>query len=120
MEKVVKKAKHFILPHYYKYIPFLSNEKYQSVWEFKIFFPFRHGRTQDFLPPRFHEVGGTSMDFYADSGIPYVYTIELPDLGQFGFQLPESNIEEVHSFCFICNWSNMQLVFRFRTFHTVA
>ena len=35
------------------------------------------------------------MDFYADSGIPYTYTIELPDLGQYGFQLPESNLEEV-------------------------
>ena len=56
---------------------------------------FRHGRTQDFLPVQFFEVGGTSMDFYADSGIPYTYTIELPDLGQYGFQLPESNLEEV-------------------------
>ena len=37
------------------------------------------------------------MDFYADSGIPYTYTIELPDLGQYGFQLPESNLEEVRT-----------------------
>ena len=55
----------------------------------------RVGRIQEFLPPQFHDVGGTSMDFYADSGIPYTYTIELPDLGRYGFQLPESEINEV-------------------------
>ena len=45
------------------------------------------------------------MDFYADSGIPYTYTIELPDLGRYGFQLPESEIEEV---CFFLKQELMQ------------
>ena len=35
------------------------------------------------------------MDFYANSGIPFAYTLELPDFGQFGFQLPPSQVKQV-------------------------
>ena len=35
------------------------------------------------------------MDFYADLGIPYPFTIELPDLGDFGMLLPPADIIEV-------------------------
>ena len=66
-----------------------------SVCLFFIYNFYRQGRIQEFLPPQFHDIGGTSMDFYADAGIPYTYTIELPDLGKHGFQLPESEIEDV-------------------------
>lgn len=38
------------------------------------------------------------MDFYADAGIPFAFTIELPDLGQFGYLLPEHQISQV-SYC---------------------
>ena len=35
------------------------------------------------------------MDFYADCGIPFTYTIELPDFGTKGFLLPASEIHSV-------------------------
>ena len=73
MKSIARKALHYITPHYY-----------------------RHGKVQDFLSsPHNHHVGGTSMDFYAASGIPFSYTIELPDLGTKGFLLPASEIREV-------------------------
>ena len=46
------------------------------------------------------EFSGTSMDFYVDSGIPYSYTIELPDFGQFGFLIPPSMIPTVRCIIF--------------------
>ena len=69
---MARKALHYITPHYY-----------------------RHGKVQDFLPPHNDHVGGTSMDFYADCGIPFSYTIELPDFGTKGFLLPASTIRQV-------------------------
>ena len=59
---------------------------------------------QDFLPETDHNIGGTSMDFYTDSGIPFAFTIELPDLGQTGFQVPAQQISEV-------NFSKVKMVF---------
>ena len=41
------------------------------------------------------QVGGTSMDFYCDEGIPYSFDIELPDLGELGMLLSPSDILEV-------------------------
>lgn len=40
-------------------------------------------------------IGGTSMDYYADIGIPYCYTIELPDFGQYGMLMPAHQIVPV-------------------------
>ena len=36
------------------------------------------------------------MDFYADCGIPFTYTVELPDFGTKGFLLPASEIHSVN------------------------
>ncbi len=74
MESIIKKALHYILPHYYQY-----------------------GRVHQFLPSNDSNVGGTSMDFYVDAGIPLAFTIELPDLGQLGYLLPEHQISQVFS-----------------------
>jgi hypothetical protein len=38
------------------------------------------------------------MDFYTDSGIPYSFDIEMPDLGDFGMLLPPSDIIDVSIF----------------------
>ena len=76
MKSVMRKALHYVLPHYY-----------------------RVGAVKDFLPPQRSTVGGTSMDFYALQGVPFAYTMELPDLGQFGFQLPPEHILPVIMFC---------------------
>ena len=73
MKSMAAKALHYIRPHYY-----------------------RHGKVQDFLPASKHHIGGTSMDFYADCGIPFTYTIELPDFGTKGFLLPASEIHSVN------------------------
>ena len=35
------------------------------------------------------------MDFYIDCGIPFAYTIELPDFGQFGFLMRPSEVKSI-------------------------
>ena len=73
MRILAENSSFFILPHYY-----------------------RTGFVREFV--RYapgHGVGGTSMDYYVDSGIPYSYTIELPDFGQFGMLMPASMISMV-------------------------
>ena len=35
------------------------------------------------------------MDFYAESGVPFSFTIELPDFGEYGFLLPPADIPVV-------------------------
>ena len=39
--------------------------------------------------------GGTSLDFYAESNIPLVFNVELPDLGESAFFIPASEIPSV-------------------------
>ena len=74
MEYIAEESSFYILPHYYK-----------------------TGLVHDFVPNIAEKggIGGTSMDFYADMGIPYCYTVELPDFGQFGVLLPSSMIKVV-------------------------
>ena len=64
------------------------------------------GAVRRFLPYKEgHGIGGTSMDFYADMGIPFTYTVELPDFGQYGMLIPSSMISTV--------WANIEKT----TFH---
>ena len=69
---LAEKALHFMLPHYYRY-----------------------GSVSQFLPDQFHAIGGTSLDFYAEINIPFVYNVELPDLGQKGFLIGSNEIPNV-------------------------
>ena len=73
MRALATNSSFFILPHYY-----------------------RTGFVREFIQyAAGHGIGGTSMDYYADVGIPYSYTIELPDFGQFGMLMPASMISIV-------------------------
>lgn len=74
MKFALRKALQYIFPHYYS-----------------------HGRLSDLSNHASNQVGGTSMDFYADSGFYFAFTVELPDLGQHGFLLPPSEIMPVKS-----------------------
>ena len=41
-------------------------------------------------------IGGTSLDFYGESSIPFVFNAELPDLGEYGFLIPSNQIDSVN------------------------
>ena len=68
------------------------------------------GAVRRFLPYKEgHGIGGTSMDFYADMGIPFTYTVELPDFGQYGMLIPSSMISTV--------WANIEEIYLSCTLH---
>ena len=56
---------------------------------------YRYGSVSKFLPDKYHSIGGTSLDFYAEINIPFVYNVELPDLGQNGFLIGSNEIPNV-------------------------
>ena len=37
---------------------------------------------------------GTSYDYAQNAGVPYVYTIEVRDTGEYGFLLPEDQLTD--------------------------
>nr|XP_040578268.1 zinc carboxypeptidase-like isoform X2 [Lepeophtheirus salmonis] len=72
MHTMLEDATHHMLPNYYQY-----------------------GLVRTYLRYKNEGIGGTSMDFYADQGIPFAYTWELPDMGQHGMLMPSRKIQEI-------------------------